>query len=58
MQQSKEEGKDQELIQSSSTPDPGHHTRESDKDTRIHHTQESQKVSPFPAGDQKAARNI
>ena len=29
---------------------------ESDKNTRIHHTQESQ-ISPFPACDHKAARN-
>ena len=34
----KEEGKDQESIQSSTTPDPGHH-RESDKNTRKHHVQ-------------------
>ena len=40
-QQSKE-GKDQESIQSSITST---------------HTQESQEVSPFPAGDHKAARN-
>ena len=30
---------------------------ESDKYTRKHHTQESQVVSPFPAGDHKAAMN-
>ena len=30
---------------------------ESDKNTRKHHRQESQEVSPFPAGDHKAARN-
>ena len=29
--------------------------RESDKNTRKHHIQESQEVSPFPAGDHKAA---
>ena len=29
----------------------------SDKNTRNHHIQESQKVKPFPAGDRKAARN-
>ena len=38
-----------------------HHTRdtiwESDKNTRKHHTQESQEFSPFLAGDHKAARN-
>ena len=31
---------------------------ESHKNTSKHHTQESQEVSLFPAGDQKAARNI
>ena len=30
---------------------------EGDKNTRKHHTNESQEVSPFPAGDHKAARN-
>ena len=30
---------------------------ESDKNTRKHHKQESQEVSPFPTGDHKAARN-
>ena len=29
---------------------------ESDKNTRKHHTQESQEVSLFPSGDHKAAR--
>ena len=29
----------------------------SEKNTRKHHTQESQEVSPFPAGDHMAARN-
>ena len=28
-----------------------------DKNTKKHHTQESKEVSPFPVGDQKAARN-
>ena len=32
-------------------------TRESDKNTIKHHTQESKEVSPFPAGDHKAALN-
>ena len=32
-------------------------TPESDKNTIKHHTQESQEVSPFPAGDHKAAMN-
>ena len=31
---------------------------ESDKNTRNHHTQESQEVSPLPAGDHKATGNI
>ena len=30
---------------------------ESDQNTRKDHTQESQDVSPFPAGDHKVARN-
>ena len=30
---------------------------ESDKNTRKHHTQESQEVSAYPAGDHKPARN-
>ena len=30
---------------------------ESDKNIRKHHTQESQDISPFPAGDYEAARN-
>ena len=52
--QSKEEGNDQEPIQSNTSP--GHHMG-SDKNTRKHHTQKSQKVNPFTAGDHKAARN-
>ena len=32
-------------------------TWESEKNTRKHHTQDSQEVSPFPAGDHKAAMN-
>ena len=30
---------------------------ESDKNTRKHHIQEGQEVSPFPTGDHKGARN-
>ena len=30
---------------------------ESDKNTRKHHIQENQEVSPFPAGEDKAARH-
>ena len=54
--QSKEEGKDQESIQSSTTPDTGH-CMASDKNTRKHHLQESQEASLPPTGDHKAARN-
>ena len=54
--ESKEECKYQESIKSSTTPDP-RHVWESDKYTRSHHIQESQEVSPFPAGYHKAARN-
>ena len=55
--QRKEESKNQEWIQSSTTPDGGDTTWESDRNTWKHHTQEIQEVSPFPAGDHKAARN-
>ena len=47
--QSKKGCKDQESIQSSTTPDPGYQW-ESDKLT-VDTTNESQEVSPFPAGD-------
>ena len=50
--QSKQGCKDQESIQSSTTPDPGYQW-ESDKLT-VDTTNESQEVSPFPAGDHKA----
>ena len=51
---SKKADKDQESIQSSTTPDPGHHMGK----RRKHHKQESpHEVSPFPADDHKAARN-
>ena len=53
---SNEEGKDQESIQSNTTPDPGHH-RESDENTRKYHIKEGQEVSPFPADDHNAAGN-
>ena len=54
--ESKEEYKDQELIQSSTTPDLRNHMGMW-QNTRSHHTQESQEVSHFTAGDHKAARN-
>ena len=44
-----------ESIQSSTTPDPGYQW-ESDRLT-IDTTNESQEVSPFPAGDHKAVMN-
>ena len=47
--------KDQESIQLSTTPDPGYQW-ESDKLT-VDTTNESQEVSPFPAGDHKAHIN-
>ena len=47
--------KDQESIQSSTTPDPGYQW-ESNKLT-ADTTNESQEVSPFPAGDHKAHIN-
>ena len=53
---SKKEGKDKKLIQKSPhlTQDT---TWESNEITIKHHTQESQEVSPFPAGDHKATMN-
>ena len=39
--QSKAKGKYQELIQPSTTPDPGHHFGIKHKNTRKHHTQEA-----------------
>ena len=51
---SREESKDQESIQSSATPDLGY-LMGSDKYTIKHHIQESQEISPDPAGDHKAA---
>ena len=53
---SKKEGKDQESIQSSTTPDPGYQWK-SDKVTILDITNESQEVSPFPASDHKASTN-
>ena len=53
--ESKQGCKDQESIQSSTTPDPGYQW-ESDKLT-VDTTNESQEVSPFPAGDHKAHIN-
>ena len=52
---SMKDGKDQETIQSSTTPDPGYHMG-SNKNT-INIISKSQLVSPFQAGDHKAAMN-
>ena len=53
---SKEEGKNQDRY--NQIPHPTQETIwVSDKNTRQHHIQESQEVSPFPAGDHKTARN-
>ena len=56
---SKNDGEDQEMIQSSTTPDPGYHMRKYQKYNKhpINITYKSQEVSPFPAGDHKAAMN-
>ena len=53
---SREKGKYQESIQSSTTPVLRHHMRKR-QNTRKYHTQDSKEVSPFTAGDHKAARN-
>ena len=53
----KEECKDQELMQSSTTPDRRHHMEKCQNTRKKHHTLESQEVSPFPAGDHKAGRS-
>ena len=52
-----EEGKFQELIHSSTTPDPCHFMGKLQKQKKKNHTQERHEASPFPAGDRKAAMN-
>ena len=52
---SKKEGRDQESIKSSTTPDPGYQW-ESTKLT-LDITNESQEASPLSAGDHKASIN-
>ena len=54
-QQSKKEGKDQELIQSSTTPDPGYNGKVTASQLDI--TNESQEVCPFTAGGHKESTN-
>ena len=44
------------IDKSSTSTDPGT-TWKNDKNTITHHIQESQEVSPFPAGDHNAAIN-
>ena len=56
MYQSKKEGKDQESIQSSTTPDPGHHIGEWQKHKKTSHTWEP-RGQPFFNRHPKAARN-
>ena len=53
---SKKEEKDQESIQSRTTPDSGYQW-EIKKNSQLDITNESQEVSPFPAGDHKASIN-
>ena len=59
MLESNKGGEDQKLIQSSTIPNPGHHTRKCQKHKKTSHT--SLDVSPFPqqvtTGDNKAIRN-
>ena len=57
--QSKKNGEDQETIQSSTTPNPGYHMGKYQKYNKhtINITNKSQEVSPFPAGNHKAAMN-
>ena len=57
---SNKEGKDQESIQSSTTPDPGYQWENNkvSKGAKVrnqYQTRESQEVSHFPAGDHKAS---
>ena len=54
--QSKEEGQDQDSIQSSTILDARHRMGKW-KNTTKRHTHERQKVSAFPAGDHKAVRH-
>ena len=54
-QENKKEGKDQESIQSSTKPDPD--TNGKMTTSKLDITNESQEVSPFPAGDLKASTN-
>ena len=56
--ESKKEGKYQESIQSSTTPDPGYQWESYNVTVRhTSQTNESQEVSHFPTGDHKASTN-
>ena len=55
LQQSKEDSKDKESIQSGTTPVPGYQMGKYKFTINI--TNKSQEVSPFPSGDHKAAMN-
>ena len=51
------EGKDQESMQSSTTPDPEQHSGKWQKHKKTTHTW-AKRLALFQAGDHKAARNI
>ena len=53
---SKKDGKDQESFQPNATPDPGYHMGKVTK-SQLDIINKSEEVSPFPAGDHKAAMN-
>ena len=53
--QSKKEGKIQELIQLSTTPDQKYQWESNRLTKKIDIINESQEVSPFPVGDHKAS---
>ena len=53
---SKKGSKDQETIQSNTTPDPGYYMGKWQK-KQLNITNESQEVSPFQAGDHRTAMN-
>ena len=53
--QSKEEGNDQESVQSRTRPDPGYHMVNC-KNTRKHYTKYSQEINPFQEGRKKQTR--
>ena len=53
--ESKKDGKDKETVQSSTTPDLGHHMESNTITVNI--TNKSQEASPFTSGDHKAAMN-